>query len=46
VKKFGLEDDAFEMAFLWKEIDPIDNWRCGIMTENLSLHPDALKKGT
>jgi len=41
IGKTEVVDEKFQPVFAYPDIDPLDNWKCGIKTENLNLPRDA-----
>jgi len=44
ISKNGLENDQFEEMFMWGDIDPIDDWRCGVKEQDFDMPPAAVAK--
>jgi len=35
-------DEKFDPVFSYPDIDPLENWKCGIKTEGIKLPDDAI----
>lgn len=44
--KSGLEDEEFEQVFAYGDLEPVDNFKCGMLTDDIELPQMAIEDGT